>query len=260
MFLSNLEIDYKSNKVNNWLTNPYKIHQRLWMGFEKQKDDISKPDFLYRVEEDFRQAGELKPRILVLSNISPLWDNAFSGEEFLKGKPQILNLNLDNFIEEDRSFRFSLKANPTKKIKNYRLLFREELEDFPELETRDTRAKYLEGKEKLAKLVETVSKEQREKLPSKRIGIYKEHEQVEWLKRKGEQSGFEILNLQFDKGEKEKVSKKSDGKVVHTLDLLQVHFTGILRVNNVDDFKRAYSNGIGSGKAFGCGMLLLARV
>ena len=31
MFLSNLEIEYKSNKVNNWLTNPYKIHQRLWM-------------------------------------------------------------------------------------------------------------------------------------------------------------------------------------------------------------------------------------
>jgi len=181
-------------------------------------------------------------------------------EEFLKGKPQILNLNLDNFIEEDRSFRFSLKANPTKKIKNYRLLFREELKNFPELETMDTQAKYLEGKEKLAKLVETVSKEQREKLPSKRIGIYKDHEQVEWLKRKGEQSGFEILKLQFDKGEKEKVSKKSDGIVTHNLDLLQVHFIGILRVTNVNDFKRAYSNGIGSGKAFGCGMVLLARV
>jgi len=260
MFLSNLEIDYKSNKVNNWITNPYKIHQRLWMGFEKQKDEFSKPDFLYRVEDNFRLAGELKPRILVLSNISPFWKDAFNGEKFLITEPKILNLNLDNFIEVDRSFRFSLKANPTKKIKNYRLLFREELKDFPELETRDNRVKYLEGKEKLAKLIEIVSKEQREKLPSKRIGIYKDHEQVEWLKRKGEQSGFEIINLQFDKGEKEKISKKSDGIVTHNLDLLQVHYTGILRITDIETFKKAYSQGIGSGKAFGCGLLLLAKI
>ncbi|GBF50734.1 CRISPR-associated protein Cas6/Cse3/CasE [Leptospira ryugenii] len=228
------------------------------MGFEKQKSESMNPDFLYRVEENFKQAGEPKPRILVLSNVSPLWDNAFNGEEFLKGKPQILNLNLDNFIEEDRSFRFSLKANPTKKIKNYRLLFKEELKDFPEKESREYREKYREGKLKLEKLIQTISKEQREKLPSKRVGIYKDYEQVDWLKRKGELSGFEILNLQFDKGEKEKVSKKKNMKILHELDLLQVHFTGILRVTNTEAFKKAYTQGIGSGKAFGCGMLMLA--
>jgi CRISPR system Cascade subunit CasE len=260
MYLSNLEIDPKSSKAANWITNPYKIHQRLWMGFEKQKSETTKPDFLYRVEEDFKQAGEAKPRILVLSNVPPFWEVAFQSEEFLKGKPQIINLNLDNFIEEDRSFRFSLKANPTKKIKNYRRLFKEDLKNYPEKESRDNREKYLEGKNKLEKLIQTVSKEQRESLPSKRVGIYNEHEQVEWLTRKGERSGFEILNLQFDKGEKERIPKKKDGSVIHELDLLQVHFTGILRVTNTEAFKNAYVSGIGSGKAFGCGMLLLARV
>jgi CRISPR system Cascade subunit CasE len=251
MYLSNLEIDTTQKKVNDWITNPYKIHQRLWMGFEKQKSETSKPDFLYRVEEDFKQAGETKPRILVLSNISPLWDNAFNGEEFLKGKPQILNLKLDNFIEEDRTFRFSLKANPTKKIKDHKSFFKKEIEGIKVEE---------EIKKKLEILSKSLSKEQWEKIKSKRVGIYKDHEQVEWLKRKGEQSGFEILNLQFDKGEKEKVSKKKDMKVLHDLDLLQVHFTGILRVTDTEAFKKAYTQGIGSGKAFGCGMLLLARV
>jgi CRISPR system Cascade subunit CasE len=251
MYLSNLEIDTTQKKVNDWITNPYRIHQRLWMGFEKQKSQAVNPDFLYRVEEDFKQAGEPKPRILVLSNVTPHWDNAFNGEEFLKGKPQILNLNLDNFIEEDRSFRFSLKANPTKKIKDHRSFFKKEIEGIKEEE---------EIKKKLEILSNSLSKEQWEKIKSKRVGIYKDHEQFDWLKRKGEQSGFEILNLQFDKGEKEKVSKKKDMKVVHDLDLLQVTFTGILRVTNTEQFKKAYINGIGQGKAFGCGMLLLARV
>lgn len=251
MYLSNLEIDYKSNTAANWITNPYKIHQRLWMGFEKQKSEASKPDFLYRVEEGFKQAGEPKPRILVLSNVSPLWENAFNGEEFLKGKPQILNLNLDNFIEEERSFRFSLKANPTKKIKDHRSFFKKEINNLKE---------EAEIKKKLEILSKSLSKEQWEKIKSKRIGIYKEPEQVEWLKRKGEQSGFQILNLQFDKGAIDSPQKKTDGKVIHNIDLLSVTFTGILRVTNTEQFKKAYVNGIGQGKAFGCGMLLLAKV
>jgi CRISPR system Cascade subunit CasE len=251
MYLSNLEINSKSNKAANWITNPYKVHQRLWMGFEKLKSEASKPDFLYRVEEDFKHEGEPKPRILVLSNVSPLWENAFNGEEFLKGKPQILNLNLDNFIEEERSFRFSIKANPTKKIKDHRSFFKKEIEGITEEE---------EIKAKLELLSKSLTKEQWEKIKSKRVGIYKEPEQVEWLKRKGEQSGFHVLNLQFDKGEKESPLKKTDGKQIQNIDLHTVHFTGILQVTNAEQFKSAYSNGIGSGKAFGCGMLLLARV
>jgi CRISPR system Cascade subunit CasE len=251
MYLSNLEIDTKNTKATNWLTNPYKIHQRLWMGFEKQKSETTKPDFLYRVEEDFKQAGEPKPRILVLSNVSPLWDYAFNSAEFLNGKPKILNLNLDNFIEEDRSFRFSLKANPTKKIKDHRSYFKKEIEGIEEEK---------EIKKKLENLAKSLKKEQWEKIKPKRVGIYKEHEQVEWLTRKGEQSGFQILNLQFDKGENKSAQKKTDGKVIHDIDFHTVHFSGILRVTNASAFKRAYTNGIGSGKAFGCGMLLLARV
>ncbi|MCT8335187.1 type I-E CRISPR-associated protein Cas6/Cse3/CasE [Leptospira sp. 85282-16] len=250
MYLSNLEIDPKNIKAARWITNPYKIHQRLWMGFEKQKSAIAKPDFLYRVEENFKQAGETKPRILVLSNISPVWDDAFQAEEFIKGKPQILNLNLDNFIEEDRSFRFSLKTNPTKKIKDHRSYFKKEIEGLNEEEI----------KKQLEILAKSLRKEEWEKIKSKRVGIYKEHEQIDWLKRKSEQSGFQILNLQLDHGEKESAQKKTDGRTIHNIDLLSVTFSGILRVTNVNAFKQAYCNGIGSGKAFGCGMLLLAKV
>ncbi len=250
MYLSSLEIDSKSNKAANWITNPYKIHQRLWLGFEKQKSEASIPEFLFRIEEDFKQAGEPKPRILVLSNIYPAWDDAFNGEEFLKSKPQILNLNLDNFIEEERSFRFSLKVNPTKKIKDHKSFFKKEIEGIKEEE---------EIKKKLESLSNSLTKDQWEQIKSKRVGIYKENEQVDWLKRKGKQSGFQILNLQFDKGEKKSAQKKTDGRIIHDIDLFSVTFSGILRVTNKDEFKKAYCNGIGSGKAFGCGMLLLAR-
>lgn len=260
MYLSNLEIDTKKSSVAHWLSNPYKIHQRLWMGFEHQKSEAIKPDFLFRIEESFKQNGEVKPRILVLSNVNPIWEHSFDRVEYLKKTPQVLTLNLDNFIRSERSFRFSLIANPTKKIKNYRRLFEKELKGFPAKESRDNREKYIEGKALLNELIIGVSKEQREKVPSKRIGIYKDYEKVEWLNRKGEQSGFQVLNMEFDKGENEKVTKKQDGSHNHELNLLQVHFTGILRVTDAEAFKRAYAQGIGSGKAFGCGMLLLARV
>lgn len=251
MFLSNLEINTKSNKVLNWISNPYKIHQRLWMGFERQKSGTIVPDFLFRLDDDFKQENILKPRILVLSNIKPEWTNAFSEDSFLSGDPKILNFNENTFIENDRTFRFSLRANPSKKIKDHRSFFKNELEGITD---------EIEIKRKIETLSNALQKNDWEKVKSKKIGIYKETEQIEWLHRKGNQSGFQIINLQLDKGNKEKIKKKTDGKIIHELDLFYVTFSGILRVTDSESFKRAYSQGIGSGKAFGCGLLLLANI
>ncbi len=249
MYLSNLEIETNNPKAIHWISNPYKIHQRLWMGFEKLKTEKINPDFLFRLEEEFKEAGELKPRILVLSNILPSWENAFNSEEFLKKQPKILNLNFKNFIEERVSFRFSLIANPTKSIKDHHSFFKKELEGLTDK---------MEIKNKIEQLSNSLKKEDWEKIKSKRVGIYKDNEQVDWFNRKSEQSGFKIQSVHFSKGEEENISKKTPN-LTHNIKLHTVHFQGILRVTNTELFKKAYSTGIGSGKAFGCGMLMLAR-
>ncbi len=259
MYFSCLEINTKNEKAVNWMTNLYRVHQRLYMAFEQQKNNKLEPDFLYHLEEDFNKEGRPQPRILVLSNIEPFWNKAFNGENFLSDPPKLIQLNLDNFIKENVVFQFSLKANPTKKIKDYRNFFSNHLQDYPTKATRENQKQYQEGKEKLKELVKDISKSDREQIKSKRVGIYKTDEQIKWLESKAKQSGFEILHLQFNKGEKEKAIKKQDNKLTHQIELLQVHFTGILKVTDAVAFKKAYCNGIGTGKAFGCGMLLLAR-
>lgn len=78
---------------------------------------------------------------------------------------------------------------------------------------------------------------------------------LSWLKRKGEAHGFT-----FDPDRIRTIPRSRQYFVkgaklgLHT----GVEFTGCLRVIDVDKFHEAFSHGIGSGKAFGFGMLVLA--
>jgi CRISPR system Cascade subunit CasE len=286
MFLTKLDLNIRSRNTANWLRNPYNVHVDLWKAFPSIKGEKKEAPFLYRFDLNQKETS-IQPRILVLSEIEPIWDNSFEHLPILLGQPQVKEISgLDDFIKVGATFRFSLIANPTKKIKNYRLLFKEELKEYPENYTRTNQKEYLVGKQKLEELIKTVSKEQREKLSSKRIGIYEEQDQINWLKRKGNNPnkpdvshGFDILQLEVkdEKGNtgfwdsalsygqemlKFQITKKTEKETgnKHDIKLHTVTFTGILRVTNAAQFKHAYINGIGQGKAFGCGMLLLARV
>lgn len=93
----------------------------------------------------------------------------------------------------------------------------------------------------------------------KRVGIYREEEQIAWLARKGEQHGFRLVHAQVSRDGKIKDEKDAgrDG-AVHKLELLSVQFDGILQVTDPDRLVSAVQNGIGSGKGFGFGLLSLA--
>jgi CRISPR system Cascade subunit CasE len=83
------------------------------------------------------------------------------------------------------------------------------------------------------------------------VGIYAEDKQVEWLQRKAEMSGFRILQVQV----------RNDGKLKderNSLELLTVQFDGLLQVIDSDRLAKAVTNGIGSAKGFGFGLLSLA--
>lgn len=94
---------------------------------------------------------------------------------------------------------------------------------------------------------------------SKRIGLYKEEEQRDWLARKGEEGGFALLGVTVI------AEGKVGGKIYrseeesHSLNLLAVRFEGLLQVTDPAKFLEMVQQGIGSGKGLGFGLLSLAR-
>ncbi|MEM7180303.1 MAG: type I-E CRISPR-associated protein Cas6/Cse3/CasE [Spirochaetota bacterium] len=270
MYLSKLELE--TTKAAKWLYNPYDIHKKLWLAFPGRQEGTTAP-FLYRLETIVRN---LSARLLVLSQDRPDWQEAISSLQGVLHLPEdgqdMKQVHTQGFMQEGRMLRFSLVANPTKKVKDYRRLFAKELKGYPQKWTRQNDKKYQEGKQKLEELKQSVSKEQIRQLPSKKVGLYKESEQVEWLVSKGQNSGFALQEVDMGEGQSvsnvyslenhfETLDKKNrEETIAHNVQVLKVNFTGVLRITDPEKFKTAYTNGIGSGKAFGCGMLLLKRV
>jgi CRISPR system Cascade subunit CasE len=96
------------------------------------------------------------------------------------------------------------------------------------------------------------------KRKGKRLGLYRDEEQISWLTRKAEQSGFRLLSVRT-------ANATILGGVAHrdstddNLRLLSVQFDGLLEVQNAELLRLAARDGIGSGKGFGLGLLSLAR-
>lgn len=93
---------------------------------------------------------------------------------------------------------------------------------------------------------------------SKRIGLYNTEDQNKWLLRKAQQGGFRVESTKTkDIGMVESIKKKNNRsfRIKH----YAVQFDGILSVINPDLVHIALEKGIGSAKAFGFGLLSLAK-
>jgi CRISPR system Cascade subunit CasE len=86
---------------------------------------------------------------------------------------------------------------------------------------------------------------------SKRVELYKLDEQLAWLNRKAEAHGFQVVSAIPNRQQ-----KMSDAH--HALTFLSVQFDGSLVITDAARLSEAVHNGIGSAKAFGCGLLSLA--
>lgn len=107
--------------------------------------------------------------------------------------------------------------------------------------------------------VKTITDAQRDAKPGKksekcRVPLIKEEDQREWIARKFADAGeIEAVNVlphapvYFRKGNR-------DGK------LATVTFDGVLRVSDPTRMTKLLVNGVGSAKAFGCGLLLVRRI
>jgi CRISPR system Cascade subunit CasE len=87
---------------------------------------------------------------------------------------------------------------------------------------------------------------------SKRVFLGRESDRQQWLKKKAEQNGFEVLSYIEE--------NKLDNKFNSGSGYKSVVFDGVLKIIDKDKFYSAYQHGIGAEKAFGCGMLLISRL
>lgn len=88
----------------------------------------------------------------------------------------------------------------------------------------------------------------------KRLGLVGEDAQLQWLERQGSRLGFDM-----------QAALVSGSDILHgrkggmRVSLRRVVYEGVMRVRDADQVAQAVTLGIGHGKAFGCGLLSLAR-
>ena len=91
----------------------------------------------------------------------------------------------------------------------------------------------------------------------KRYSLTRESEQLDWLNRKGIDSGFSINAVQVTKSER--VLCQGNGRH-HSIEFVRVQFDGELTVTDAVKFQVAVESGIGAERAWGCGLLSVAGI
>ena len=258
MYLSRLLIDVgedpdRPRPGRLWLRKLYRVHQRLCMAFPSASRKSSDADFLKPFKpEDFEQqvhvargaeAGflfRLDPlpgdgvAILVQSALKPDWEYAFhnAGHLLVREAPPHVK-PFDPSFAAGQLLQFRLRANPTKK---------------------------------------KLSENRPDRKNGKRVGLYKEDEQRDWLDRKGQDGGFRVVSCHVipegkthstkpdDESRRTQGAKTEDEKPERKkMPLLSVRFDGVLQVTDPEALLQTLRGGIGSAKAFGFGLLSLAR-
>lgn len=91
---------------------------------------------------------------------------------------------------------------------------------------------------------------------SRRVALATPQERLAWLQNMGEKHGFEVLWAREEAAERIAVQRR---KADAAFALQATHFAGMLRIVQAGAFQKAYCAGLGPEKAYGLGMLLLAR-
>lgn len=93
---------------------------------------------------------------------------------------------------------------------------------------------------------------------SQRRILRQPQERQEWLERKAEQNGFSILQIQEQDQLHVSGRHLSDrgGVMYHDA----YHYQGVLRITDSVKFRMVMQTGIGSGKAYGFGMMMVKQI
>ncbi len=227
MYLSRLLLNLRSREVRRDLSDCQDMHRTLLRCFPEATTGPARQEhgLLYRLET----GCEGKAVLLVQSRSVPDWTRLPSGylaNGFRDANPVCKTMKpLMESIPGAGRFRFRLVANPTRDIC---------------VATEDGRK------------------------AERRVQLNGNGAWREWLVRKGELHGFRPLGLSTGPA-KMNVAANAAGKMTgrrkgSTVTLAAVKFEGVLEVTDAGRFQEAVESGIGRGKAYGCGLLSVARV
>lgn len=186
----------------------YAWHKRIWEAFPGQPE--AERHFLTRLDDTGHGF-----RLLILSKDPPTRpDWCPSTDEAWQSRP------IDEAFFQHEAYRFSLLANPTKKLV----------------------VRHPDGSRKKN---------------GQRVPLGKREDLIDWIQRKGEQHGFTVDTDTLKTAPRPRQQFLKKGKSgTHTA----TEFTGTLKVTDPIAFEQAAKQGIGSAKAFGFGMLCLVPI
>lgn len=90
----------------------------------------------------------------------------------------------------------------------------------------------------------------------KRYGLASEDQQLAWMQRQGERHGFTVANA-LVMADDQIALRRAERQ---TITLRCVRFEGVLRIVDRNRLVKALTDGVGPAKAFGCGLLSIARL
>lgn len=279
MYLSRLRVEVGPDSAREypgqrWLRNIYHVHQRLCMAFPSAAPRPEGTDgdhvhvrrgpdagFLFRIDP----GHDGRPVILVQSALKPAWECAFyNASHFLvdpgpNRDPWEVKVLAPHF-EVNKRFYFRLLANPTKKIDTIRQEERQRhtREQLKQIEGRNGRRVPVPSSEELSAW--------RQKNPAGDERAFISLRLLDWIERKAEPSGFSLENVAVQPGyayfKKPEAQEKQqrERQREDTGRRRSVRYDGVLVVTDPARFRETLIRGIGSGKAFGFGLLSVAAL
>lgn len=249
MYLSRLILDSRNRFVRRDMSNCHDLHRTVLSAFP----DMGNPGVDARSNFGILHRLDISPRsgmisLLVQSMTKPDWSKIPDGyllKESGLENPACKTIDEQlNAIYNGSVLIFRLRANPTRKVKN-----------------------------KKAEINADSTKDN-----GRRVPLSGEDAQIGWLCRKSEDSGFKLLRIKAtnepceldtivcDEGSVSGrqnsvigVQSFKDGRKSNNLSFASVLFEGKLIVTDREKFINAINSGIGSGKAYGFGLLSVAR-
>lgn len=222
IYLSRLRLNPRSRAVWRDLADCHELHRTIMRAFPpvpNGDDARARLGVLYRL--DIPHTGN--PVLLVQSQADPDWAGLATGYLLNEGAEKKQVDEHYAALHEGMVLAFRLRANPTKRLST----------------PRDSDGRRTRGK---------------------RIELGDEGAQLEWLRRKGEQHGFRLLTARVDPAPKVQSRAADDSSEQRSrspgrLTFGVAVFEGELQITNVTRFHEALADGIGSGKAYGFGLL-----
>jgi CRISPR system Cascade subunit CasE len=237
LYLSRLILNVPDRRARQDLSDVHQLHRTILGAFPEAHDsDTARQHFgiLFRAEPMPDQP--LLARILVQSSHEPNWSHLPLG--YLapapddRGNPAVRPLDGEyERLVPGMMLRFRLRANPTQRI----------------------------GKN---------NQQQDEKWRGKRVELRREEDQLMWIGRKAEQGGFRLLSI-ATRPDLADVRISPQAKVVGVrskeptrprMTFGATLFEGLLQVQDVERFRQTLITGVGSGKAYGFGLLSIASI